>query len=333
VVVNVVQEVSGELAGLLDQVAEVVGGDPVEHPAAVAAGVDQAGEAQPPEVLRHRRPGGGDLGGEGGHVLLPFGEQDQQVQAGGVGQMPQSRSSARYKLLDPQPITHVGVVLAAGVIGFLGNELVAVYRIRIGRKIGSAALVADGLHARTDGFTSLAVVAAALGVLLGFPLADPIVGLLITVAILFVLRGAATDIYRRLMDGVDSELVDTADVEKVMAHPHARGLGLGRLIVDALISNARAAEIETLALGVRGNNHGAIEIYEQLGFREWGRHPNVIEIGDERYDDVCMTLDLGRKPHVALHGSAPAPPPAEHHLLSTGGPRSAIDRRCHPYRA
>jgi cation diffusion facilitator family transporter len=116
-----------------------------------------------------------------------------------------------HRLVEPQPIANVGVVLAAGVIGFVGNELVAVYRIRVGRRIGSAALVADGLHARTDGFTSLAVVGAAFGVLAGFPLADPIVGLLITVAILVVLRGAATDVYRRLMDGVDPHLVDTAE--------------------------------------------------------------------------------------------------------------------------
>ena len=115
------------------------------------------------------------------------------------------------RLLDPQPITNVGVVIAAGLIGAAGNELVALYRIRVGRQIGSAALVADGLHARTDGLTSLAVVVGALGVLAGFPLADPIVGLLITVAILFVLKGAATDIYRRLMDAVDPELVDTAE--------------------------------------------------------------------------------------------------------------------------
>jgi len=112
------------------------------------------------------------------------------------------------RLIDPQPITNVGIVLIAGLIGFAGNELVAVYRIRVGRRIGSGALVADGLHARTDGFTSLAVVAAALGVLAGYPLADPIVGLMITVAILFVLKGAARDIYRRLMDAVDPELVD-----------------------------------------------------------------------------------------------------------------------------
>ena len=115
------------------------------------------------------------------------------------------------RLIDPQPITNVGVVLAAGILGFIGNEAVAIYRIRVGRKIGSAALVADGLHARTDGFTSLAVAAGAVGVMAGFPLADPIVGLLITIAILFVLRGAARDIYRRLMDAVEPELVDQAE--------------------------------------------------------------------------------------------------------------------------
>jgi cation diffusion facilitator family transporter len=115
------------------------------------------------------------------------------------------------RLFDPQPPRHLGALIAAGVIGFLGNELVAVHRIRVGRRIGSAALVADGLHARTDGFTSLAVVASALGVLAGVPLADPIVGILITLAILAVLRRAATDIYRRLMDAVDPAVVDTAE--------------------------------------------------------------------------------------------------------------------------
>lgn len=115
------------------------------------------------------------------------------------------------RLIDPQPLTYVWVVVAAGVIGFLGNELVAVYRIRVGRAIGSAALVADGLHARTDGLTSLAVAVGALFVLAGFPVADPVVGLLITVAILAVLRGAVREVFRRLMDGVDPALVDQAE--------------------------------------------------------------------------------------------------------------------------
>lgn len=127
------------------------------------------------------------------------------------------------RLLHPQPLSNVGVVIAAGLIGFAGNELVALYRIRVGRSIGSAALVADGLHARTDGFTSLAVVLGALGVVAGFPLADPIVGLLITVAILFVLRGAVTDIGRRLMDAVDPALVEIAEVS-LLSVPGVQGV-------------------------------------------------------------------------------------------------------------
>ncbi len=118
---------------------------------------------------------------------------------------------AIMRLIHPVEIQHVGWVAAAGLVGFVGNELVALYRIRVGRQIGSAALVADGLHARTDGFTSFAVLFSAGGVALGFPLADPIVGLLITVAILAVLRTAARDVFRRLMDGVDPGLVDTTE--------------------------------------------------------------------------------------------------------------------------
>jgi cation diffusion facilitator family transporter len=127
------------------------------------------------------------------------------------------------RLINPIEIEHVGWVAAAGLIGFVGNELVALYRIRVGRRIGSAALVADGLHARTDGFTSLAVLLGAGGVALGFPLADPIIGLLITIAILAVLRSAARDVFRRLMDGVEPELVDAAEAALV-AEPGVRGV-------------------------------------------------------------------------------------------------------------
>lgn len=115
------------------------------------------------------------------------------------------------RLLDPRPISNLGWVAAAGFIGFLGNEAVALFRIREGRAIGSAALVADGHHARTDGLTSLAVLVSAGGVALGWQWADPVVGLLITVAILFVLRTAARDVFRRLMDAVDPDLVDKAE--------------------------------------------------------------------------------------------------------------------------
>ena len=118
---------------------------------------------------------------------------------------------ALRRLADPRDIDHLWVVAVAGLVGFVGNEAVARYRITVGRRIGSAALVADGLHARTDGFTSLGVVLGAAGVAAGLDWADPVVGLLITVAVLAVLRDAARDVYRRLMDAVDPDLVDTVE--------------------------------------------------------------------------------------------------------------------------
>jgi cation diffusion facilitator family transporter len=130
---------------------------------------------------------------------------------------------AIVRLIHPQPIEHVGWVALAGLLGFIGNEWVALYRIRVGRRIGSAALVADGVHARTDGFTSLAVLVGAGGVALGFPLADPIIGLVITVAILAVLRTAVRDVFRRLIDGVDPQFIDTAEAV-LAAQPGVRSV-------------------------------------------------------------------------------------------------------------
>jgi cation diffusion facilitator family transporter len=118
---------------------------------------------------------------------------------------------AVQRLLHPADVSHLGAVAVAAVVGFAGNEAVAQLRIRVGRKIGSAALVADGLHARTDGFTSLAVLAGAGGAAIGWRWADPVVGLLITVAILFVLKDAVREIYRRLMDAVDPSIVDSCE--------------------------------------------------------------------------------------------------------------------------
>lgn len=114
------------------------------------------------------------------------------------------------RLVNPVPLSHLGWVAVAGVVGFLGNEVVAVYRIRVGKRIGSAALRADGMHARADGLTSLAVVAGAIGAALGFPMADPIVGLVIAGVIGIVLTYAARDVFGRLLDRVDPELVDRA---------------------------------------------------------------------------------------------------------------------------
>ncbi|MFE6522028.1 cation diffusion facilitator family transporter [Streptomyces sp. NPDC057794] len=132
------------------------------------------------------------------------------------------------RLLDPRPVAHVPAVAAAALVGFAGNEWVARYRIRVGRAIGSAALVADGLHARTDGFTSLAVLLGAGGSALGWHLADPLVGLAITAAIALVLRDAAREVFRRVLDAVDPALVDRA--ERALAGvPGVRGVGELRL--------------------------------------------------------------------------------------------------------
>jgi cation diffusion facilitator family transporter len=167
--------------------------------------------------------------------------------------------AAVTRLAHPRPVTGLLAVAVAAVIGFAGNELVARYRIGVGRKIGSAALVADGLHARTDGFTSLAVLLGVGGVAIGWGWADPVVGLVITVAILAVLRQAAREIYRRLMDAVDPALVDQAE-QTLRATPGVLGAGQVRLrwighhlraecevIVDAGASAVQAHQVAVSA--------------------------------------------------------------------------------------
>jgi cation diffusion facilitator family transporter len=120
------------------------------------------------------------------------------------------------KLIDPQPITHLGWVAAAAVIGFIGNEAVAIFRIRVGKEIGSAALIADGQHSRVDGFTSLAVLIGAIGVWVGVPILDPLIGLAITVAILFIVKDAARAVFLRLLDGVEPAIL--AKFERAPLH-------------------------------------------------------------------------------------------------------------------
>jgi cation diffusion facilitator family transporter len=112
------------------------------------------------------------------------------------------------RLIQPQPVGLLWAVAVAGAVGFVGNEAVAIFRIRVGRQIGSAALVADGYHARTDGWTSLAVVVGAAGVWLGYPLADPIVGLLIAAAILVIVWQSGKAVFTRLLDGVEPGAIE-----------------------------------------------------------------------------------------------------------------------------
>jgi cation diffusion facilitator family transporter len=123
---------------------------------------------------------------------------------------------AVMKIIHPQPITYLWWVAAAAIIGFIGNEAVAVFRIKVGKEIGSAALVADGQHARVDGFTSLSVLLGVFGVLLGFPIIDPIVGIGISIAILFIVKDAAKAIWVRLIDGIEPEIL--SEIEHAPTH-------------------------------------------------------------------------------------------------------------------
>jgi cation diffusion facilitator family transporter len=112
------------------------------------------------------------------------------------------------RLIHPQELTHLWVLAAAGVIGFLGNELAAQVRLRGGRRLSSPALVADGNHARIDGFVSLGVVAAAIAVALGARIADPITGFAITLVILRI----TWDSWRTVSTTEPGELLEL--------HPH-----------------------------------------------------------------------------------------------------------------
>jgi cation diffusion facilitator family transporter len=177
---------------------------------------------------------------------------------------------AMERLINPQPVGFLGALAAAALVGFLGNEAVAIFRIRVGRQIGSAALVADGYHARTDGWTSLAVLVRAVGVWLGYPLVDPIVGLLIAAAILVIVWQSGKMVFARLLDGVDPSVMDeirsaAARVEGVedVAEVRARWVGhrLRAEVNIAVNPKASVAEGHTVAREV---NHGLLHELDYL---------------------------------------------------------------------
>jgi cation diffusion facilitator family transporter len=167
------------------------------------------------------------------------------------------------RLIDPQPIGMLWAVAVASVIGFLGNEAVAVFRIRVGRQIGSAALVADGYHARTDGWTSLAVLLGAIGVWLGYPLADPIVGLLIAAAILVIVWQSGKAVFTRLLDGVEPEAIE----EIRHAARHVSGLEEVSEVRARWLGHRLHAEVNVAVdpeLSVAEGHAIAREVYHQL---------------------------------------------------------------------
>src|SRR5262245_8071733 len=177
------------------------------------------------------------------------------------------------RLFYPRTVLHLGWLALAGLIGFLGNEAVAVFRIKVGRQINSAALIADGYHARTDGLTSLAVVLGAFGVWMGFPLADPIVGLIITIAILAIVWQSTKAVLRRMLDGVEPNIVrelrHAAEHEKgILNVEQVRARWLGHrlyaemtLAVDPALS---LTDVRNLSENIRGHAHSHLAALDSL---------------------------------------------------------------------
>jgi cation diffusion facilitator family transporter len=154
-----------------------------------------------------------------------------------------------YKLIYPAPLTNLGWVAIAAIVGFLGNEAVALLQIRKGREIGSAALVADGQHARTDGLTSLAVLLAAGGAWLGYPIVDPIIGILIGIAILFITKDASVTMWYRLMDAIEPEYMERAE-EIIRAYAEVKELCRLRMrwVGHQIFAEVKVAAQDTLSM-------------------------------------------------------------------------------------
>jgi cation diffusion facilitator family transporter len=175
---------------------------------------------------------------------------------------------AFQRLMEPTPPSYLFATAVAGVVGFVGNEWVAVYRIRSGKRIGSAALVADGYHARIDGFTSLAVVVGVMGVALGFELADPIVGLLISAAIMRIVWQSTGTIGLRALDGIEEHTIDeirasTASVPGVQAVRDVRARWIGHVVrAEVVIAVEASLTLQTahdIAARVRGTVVDSVE--------------------------------------------------------------------------
>ncbi|OLL27266.1 cobalt transporter [Burkholderia sp. SRS-W-2-2016] len=213
------------------------------------------------------------------------------------------------RLIHPQPITQLVAVAAAGVIGFIGNEVVAVFRIRVGRAMNSAALIADGYHARTDGLTSLAVVLGAVGVWAGFPLADPIIGLLITIAIFGIVWQSARAVITRSLDGIDPGII--ADIRHAIEHVpgveqlvdlKARWLG-HRLRAELTIAIDRSLSVgqaNGIALAVQAELHA---------------HLPPLEAATVQFD-TSGAQPVGVQPGAGGHHHAPQPVQFQSELAS-----------------
>src|SRR5215213_2872380 len=200
------------------------------------------------------------------------------------------------RLINPQPVGFLGALAAAALVGFLGNEAVAIFRIRVGRQIGSAALVADGYHARTDGWTSLAVLVGAVGVWLGYPLLDPIVGLLIAAAILVIVWQSGKMVFTRLLDGVDPRIVDeirhaSGQVEGVDDVSEVRARWLGhRLRAEVNVAVAPELSVAEGHAIAREVNHRLMHELRYLDMAVVHVDP-LQEAGEEHHRTVAHAHD------------------------------------------
>jgi len=204
------------------------------------------------------------------------------------------------RLLNPQPVGYLWAVMVASIIGFIGNEAVAMFRIKIGREIASAALIADGYHARTDGWTSLAVLLGAIGVWLGYPLADPIVGLLITGAILVIVWQSGKAVFTRLLDGVEPKVLE----EIRHAASHVPGV-------------EEVAEVRARWLGHRLRAELNVAVSPQLSVAEGhavAREVNHQLLHELRYLDMAVVhvdpvQEVGEEHHrISVHKHDDLPP-------------------------
>jgi len=206
------------------------------------------------------------------------------------------------RIVHPQPVGLLWAVAAAALVGFLGNEAVAIFRIRVGRQIDSAALIADGYHARTDGWTSLAVLIGAVGVWLGYPLADPIVGLLIAAAILVIVWKSGKLVFTRLLDGVRPSVIDdvrhaAGGVEGVEAVAEVRARWLGhRLRAEVNVAVDPTLSVEEGHAIAREVNH---RLMHELGYLDMAvvHVDPVQEAGEEHHRIPTHTHD-GLPPHA-----------------------------------
>jgi cation diffusion facilitator family transporter len=205
------------------------------------------------------------------------------------------------RLIQPQPVGLLWAVAVAGAVGFVGNEAVAIFRIRVGRQIGSAALVADGYHARTDGWTSLAVVVGAAGVWLGYPLADPIVGLLIAAAILVIVWRSGKAVFTRLLDGVEPGAIE--EIRHTASHvPGVEDVGevRARWVGHRLRAEVNVAVDPDLSVAeghaiAREVNH---QLLHELGYLDMAVvHVDPVQEAGEEHHRIATHSHDGLPPH------------------------------------